>query len=507
MKKIIIILIFILTISIKNDILVNADEIVSDEYKIIGYEGQQNFSYFIDQNNTLYAAGSNASGQLGIGTIKNETRINPVKVQENIKLIRSGKSGFAIALTLSGDLYSFGNNQFAQLGLGTTFNNDSSTNSVSLPTLIDLNKQIKIIDIACGAQHTLLLSDKGEVYSFGSNLTGQLGLDLDTTRKTVVGKPTKIDQKYFNNEKIIQISSTEFTSFALSENGNVYAFGENDKGLICNNDNDFNKYYNVPTKTLLENIKKISTKSTTAMALSNDSKAYIWGNNTFRQFGILDYTENYSLIPLEINKFYTIDGKENNIKIKDICCGGITNFILSENGDIYAFGSGGNGQVGFDVLDNTLQNNTLIEGSNVIAPIKINFYQPINIKDKITSGDETYKGLIPIDKTNLIKVEIKEIISSIGTRTFIKDSLGNIWSFGSNADGLAGSGNVANCIVPVRTTLYRVENYDKSVTQKNYLIKPVITLIIVFGLAAIWLISTEIKGYKMRKRIKQELKK
>ena len=53
--------------------------------------------------------------------------------------------------------------------------------------------------------------------------------------------------------------------------------------------------------------------------------------------------------------------------------------------------------------------------------------------------------------------------------------------------------------------IVRVENYDKTVEQKNYLIKPVITLIVVFGLAAIWLISTEIKGYNMRKRIKQGL--
>lgn len=502
MKKIFILLIFLLISSFYSKIIY-ADTIVSDENKIINYDGQQNFSYFIDQNNTLYASGSNAYGQLGIGTIKNETRINPVKVMENVKLVRSGKSGFGIALTLSGELYAFGNNQFAQLGLGTTFNNDTNTNCVAFPTLIDLNKQIKIVDIACGAQHTLLLTENGEVYSFGSNLTGQLGQGLETTRKTVLGVPTKIDQKYFNNELIIQIATTEFTSFALSEDGNVYSFGENDKGLICNNDEDFNKYYNVPEKTLLSNIKKISTKSTTAMALDNNKQAFIWGNNTFRQFGLKDYEEVYSAIPLEISKYYLIDGSVSNIEVADICCGGITNFVLSTKGDIYSFGSGGNGQVGFDVLDSSLKENPMIEGSNVIMPIKIEFYQPINIEEKIKQKDETYNGLIPVDKNSKIEVEIKEFISSIGTRTFVKDSNGNVWSFGSNADGLASSGNVVNCTVPVRSTLFRVENYDKTVIQKNYLIKPIITLSIVFGFAIIWLVSTEIKAYNMRKRIKK----
>ena len=72
-----------------------------------------------------------------------------------------------------------------------------------------------------------------------------------------------------------------------------------------------------------------------------------------------------------------------DISIKDIECGGITNFVLSTDGDVFAFGSGGNGQVGFDVLDSSLKENPLINGSNVIAPVKIEFYQPINIKEKI----------------------------------------------------------------------------------------------------------------------------
>ena len=505
MKKILVLFLLFGLLILYTNVDVSADEIVSDEYKIVNYDGQQNFSYFIDQNNTLYASGSNSSGQLGIGIISNETRINPVKIMENVKLVKSGKTGFGIILTLSGDLYAIGNNQFGQLGLGTGFNNDSNTNCVALPTLIDLNKQHKIVDISCGAQHTLLLTQDGEVFSFGSNLTGQLGQNMETSRKSVLGVPTIINQEYFNNEKIIQIATTEFTSFALSENGSVYAFGENDKGLICNNDLDFNNYYNIPTKTLLENIEKISAKSTTAMALSKDKNVLIWGNNTFRQFGIKDYTEVYSAVPLEINEFYEIDESIKEVDVKDICCGGITNFVLSTNNELYSFGAGGNGQVGFDVLDSSLKNSSIVEGSNVIVPVRVEFYQPINIEEKIYNGDETYKGLLPVDKNSKISVEIVEIISSIGTRTFIKDNNGFVWAFGSNADGLAGSGNIINCTVPVRATLYRVENYDKTVEQKNYLIKPVITLIVVFGLAAIWLISTEIKGYNMRKRIKQGL--
>ena len=61
MKKIFTIFVILGLLILYTNVEVSADEIVSDEYKIINYDGQQNFSYFIDQNNTLYASGTISS--------------------------------------------------------------------------------------------------------------------------------------------------------------------------------------------------------------------------------------------------------------------------------------------------------------------------------------------------------------------------------------------------------------------------------------------------------------
>ena len=77
-----------------------------------------------------------------------------------------------------------------------------------------------------------------------------------------------------------------------------------------------------------------------------------------------------------------------------------------------------------------------------------------------------------------------------------------MWSFGDNSNGLANSGNVKNLTMPARSTLFRVENYDKTVEQKNYLIKPIITLIIVFSLFIGFIVYTEVKNYTQTKKFK-----
>jgi len=64
-------------------------------------------------------------------------------------------------------------NQFGQLGIGNVIRVNQPFN---VSCFVDNN--ISIIDISCGKKHTLALSDQGIVFSWGSNEYGQLGLDV-----------------------------------------------------------------------------------------------------------------------------------------------------------------------------------------------------------------------------------------------------------------------------------------------------------------------------------------
>ena len=131
-------------------------------------------------------------------------------------------AGFAhvVALTSSGRVLTWGNNEFCQLG------QDILNEKVYFaPTELqgELGKQV-VIAVACGSYHTLALTNKGEVYGWGKNKRGRVGVVGRTRRSRhghpVVGTPTKIIFPV-KNCKIKAIACGRDFSAALSDQGKV----------------------------------------------------------------------------------------------------------------------------------------------------------------------------------------------------------------------------------------------------------------------------------------------
>ena len=76
-----------------------------------------------------------------------------------------------LCLTESGDLFAFGENNHGQLGLG-----DAALGNVLTPRRVDFLKGLPIRSISCGSHHSVAVSWSGAVYAWGKNSYGQLGL-------------------------------------------------------------------------------------------------------------------------------------------------------------------------------------------------------------------------------------------------------------------------------------------------------------------------------------------
>lgn len=81
--------------------------------------------------------------------------------------------------------------------------------------------------ISCGTAHSLALTNWGQVFSWGSNAVGQLGHDAENGRQ-----PTPRMIKAIGAKHVVQIASGQYHCLALTNNGELYAWGSNSYGQL-----------------------------------------------------------------------------------------------------------------------------------------------------------------------------------------------------------------------------------------------------------------------------------
>ena len=170
----------------------------------------------VTEDDRVLAFGTNRYGCLGLGhnrEVSEPQEVNELCFRQVVDIAYGYKH--VIALTANGDIYSWGNNSFGQLGNGTTIENYRPILSGK-----------RIVRICCGANYTLVLSQSGEVFSWGRNNYGQIGIASNHNQLT----PTKVPG--FNGQLISAISAGSAHSLALTESGQVYGWGNNAFGQL-----------------------------------------------------------------------------------------------------------------------------------------------------------------------------------------------------------------------------------------------------------------------------------
>lgn len=96
------------------------------------------------------------------------------------------------------------------------------------PTQIEQLNDLNIVQVSCGDNHSLFLTDTGEVYGCGDNKRGQLGIE---TQHQTITEPQKIF------ESIKKIGCGQNFSVLLDTNGNLLTFGASEVGQLGYNPN------------------------------------------------------------------------------------------------------------------------------------------------------------------------------------------------------------------------------------------------------------------------------
>lgn len=195
-----------------------------------------------------------------------------------------------------------------------------------------LNDELRIKEISCGQDFTLVLLSHGRVLAVGSNSRGQLGLGQDIKQASVL---TEISL----TERIKHISTGFSHSILLGESGKVFAMGRNDEKQI-NSDSGTSSFY-VPTPIEVQStVKKVFAKNhTSALIYTKDSFG-----EPFKMSG--DLLNGYQFEHATIFFPEWIPLPPTDLEVADISVADKHALLLTTNGEVYVLGDNEAGLLG-----------------------------------------------------------------------------------------------------------------------------------------------------------------
>lgn len=224
-------------------------------------------------NGELYGWGGNDDGQLGLGHT-NQVDTPTLVTRLNVAYVKCGWY-FTVICTKSGEVYSFGQNYNGEMSSSGGGASDVSTTKILKPTHIaELNN---IVAVECGISHSLALDTYGDVFAWGNNWYGKLGTGDQAYHNT----PTRIHLE--GGKKMMQIACGNHHSLVLSVDEQIYAFGSN-SCCQCSSPKDVKEVLTPKRIVIKENGREVTFKSIAAVrclsiAMSNTGNCYVWGRS------------------------------------------------------------------------------------------------------------------------------------------------------------------------------------------------------------------------------------
>ena len=239
----------------------------SDNYYIaaVGGTTTNTATHAIRNDNTLWAFGQNASGQLGFNNLTPTSSPTQVGALSNWSSVSNGNI-FSTAVKTDGTLWAWGLNNLGQLG-----NNDTGNPYIEVSSPIQIGALSTWLTTSSGAYFTLALKTGGTLWSWGRNNNGQLGHNDVTYRSS----PTQIGA--LTTWAFIKGGFAH--SFAVKTDGTLWAWGRTELGCLGNNSTSPSQVNSPIQIGALTNWLKMSAGDATSQAIKTDGTLWTWGNN------------------------------------------------------------------------------------------------------------------------------------------------------------------------------------------------------------------------------------
>jgi len=283
-------------------------------------DGANGTSMALTFGGQIYAWGLNDHGQLGLGDVTARSSATLISYDKKFIAVQSNQSSYAI--DDKGDMYAWGLNTSGQLGV-----NDTTPRST--PTLV--NGGIKWTQVsAVYGSSVHAIDEKGHLWGWGLNASGQLGDGTNTSRSV----PKLID----GSKPYKQVISGAFHHMALDFSGNVYCWSDNTFGQMGDGTQVTKS---VPTLVLGgHNFIQVASGQGCKVGMTTSGALYWWGRGTYAFGGITgtDYSS-----PVLVDSALSDFSFSTAMKLY---AGTRTMFVVDNNWDVYSWGASAHGELG-----------------------------------------------------------------------------------------------------------------------------------------------------------------
>ncbi|XP_028766863.1 uncharacterized protein LOC114724637 [Neltuma alba] len=274
----------------------------------------------------VFSWGSGTNYQLGTGNAHIQKL--PCKVDSlggsYIKLISAAKF-HSVAVTADGEVYTWGFGRGGRLG-HPDFDIHSGQAAVITPQQVTYGlgaRQVKVI--AAAKHHTVVATEGGEVFTWGSNREGQLGYPSVDTQPT----PRRVASL---RSKIVAIAAANKHTAVVSDSGEIFTWGCNREGQLGYGTSNSASNYTPRVVEYLKgkNLTGVSAAKYHTVVLGSDGEVYTWGHRLVTPRRVV-ITRNLKKSGSTLLKFHRME----RLHVISITAGMVHSTALTDDGALF----------------------------------------------------------------------------------------------------------------------------------------------------------------------------
>ncbi|CAK9184407.1 unnamed protein product [Ilex paraguariensis] len=292
----------------------------------------------VTKQGEIFSWGEESGGRLGHGVDSDVLcpKLIDALSNTNIELVACGEY-HTCAVTLSGDLYTWGDGHFGLLGHG---------NEVShwVPKRVNGPLEgIHVSSISCGPWHTAVVTSAGQLFTFGDGTFGVLG---HGDRRSVA-KPREVESLkglrtvraacgVWHTAAVVEVMVGNSSSSNCSS-GKLFTWGDGDKGRLGHGNKETKLVPTCVAALVEPNFCQVACGHSLTVALTTSGQVFTMGSPVYGQLGN----------PQVDGKLPSrVEGKLSKSFVEEIACGAYHVAVLTSRTEVYTWGKGANGRLG-----------------------------------------------------------------------------------------------------------------------------------------------------------------